>query len=631
MKVQMLNLEALVQGGREVNTSEELPNGYYIELMACTKLIYQHFKEIAIHAIIEEKFIKQRIILRNNSYTKENTLSEILSTLEEINQHLKLGVLKYHSQKKYIYLYSSFPFGILEAKEVSDFLTKIVIKGLKVFEKVLMVLTLQKIERTSIALAALRCFKKNSPEKYKAEISLSGENTKISSENENSDEQDDESSEDDYEDEDEVEIKEEIVAISPEQIKKLQSNKAVWNQIDHEYFFNDLTNEYYYNPWNSLGSRLKDHELSETIISEILDFLLLLYSIGIIFRHFPVNYFMVETESKKIKGFTFAMNYEKKTKPVGRNNQSQTDYIYEMKIEIIQLITDSFTSNYISNYSFEETFKESAFENQILDDEKALSGSGGFGQVYLNKVKNTQVAIKIPNIKKVKEREEECKARVLHELKIMKSLSHDYILKVFGITKYKNMYCLILEYVKGDSLRNNLNAPYTEKLKVMQRVAEGVFYMHSQSVCHYDIKPHNILLKDKETPKIIDFGLAVKEGLEHIKTGFTTEYADPEQYFRSNPGYSADIWAFGMTLYHVLTTKSPFHSISIQLKKDQKCEFYKAIQSKKLRPIFNREFSTKFHSEEALMNKCWTSDSTRRITADVLASELKKLVRKQLS
>ena len=102
--------------------------------------------------------------------------------------------------------------------------------------------------------------------------------------------------------------------------------------------------------------------------------------------------------------------------------------------------------------------------------------------------------------------------------------------------------------------------------KLMADVSSGLGYLHSLEppIIHQDIKPANILIDTNKNYCVTDFGISVKSGVEDDRyfeneSSGTAIYMPPERYNEGyKPNASSDIWAFGATIYEVLTGDVPF-------------------------------------------------------------------------
>ena len=121
-----------------------------------------------------------------------------------------------------------------------------------------------------------------------------------------------------------------------------------------------------------------------------------------------------------------------------------------------------------------------------------------------------------------------------------------------------------------DSLYNYLKAKKyrcleeNEAKHLFRQTVEGVAYLHSQNIAHRDIKLENILLDEKQSIKLIDFGFSIisqKDKLLNIYCG-TPTYMSPELAMKKNyQGWQADVWALGVLLYVLLCGRFPFVGI----------------------------------------------------------------------
>jgi len=178
---------------------------------------------------------------------------------------------------------------------------------------------------------------------------------------------------------------------------------------------------------------------------------------------------------------------------------------------------------------------------------------------------NKPVAIKIYD----KELFEEArrKKRVMLEVEIMKMLHHKNIVKYYDRFQTSKHLYLVMELVKGCSLREYIKSQPNKKvkeskaLKIFKDIALAVNYCHENNVYHRDIKLDNILLDRTGNIKLIDFGFSIlAEKSQRLKTHCgTLSYMAPEivtkkEYY----GGPVDMWALGVILYSMLFGRYPF-------------------------------------------------------------------------
>ncbi len=130
---------------------------------------------------------------------------------------------------------------------------------------------------------------------------------------------------------------------------------------------------------------------------------------------------------------------------------------------------------------------------------------GSFADVYYCRWRNTAVALKHLRRDPKTSKTEDVKL----EAALCFKMRHGNIVTLFGLTKLKNDFVgLVLEWADQGNLRQNMkNLKMDEKIKISLCICEGLSYMHSNRIAHWDLKPENVLLFGKKsTAKISDFG-----------------------------------------------------------------------------------------------------------------------------
>jgi non-specific serine/threonine protein kinase/serine/threonine-protein kinase len=198
-----------------------------------------------------------------------------------------------------------------------------------------------------------------------------------------------------------------------------------------------------------------------------------------------------------------------------------------------------------------------------------LIGRGGAGEVYLamraDGAFQQKVAIKVLHQGAVAEA-----ARFQSEREILARLEHPGIARLLdgGLHSGGQPY-MVMEYVEGqtltdfcDSRRLNLTA----RLKLFIEVCHVVAYAHRNFVVHRDLKPRNILVTHEGRVKLLDFGVAklldVVAGADADKTSapLTPDYAAPEQLTGYPITTATDVYALGVVLFELLTSRRPFQN-----------------------------------------------------------------------
>ncbi|XP_052865214.1 serine/threonine-protein kinase GL21140 [Anopheles cruzii] len=221
---------------------------------------------------------------------------------------------------------------------------------------------------------------------------------------------------------------------------------------------------------------------------------------------------------------------------------------------------------------------ESAINGGILPDSLPLElqakytlgsviGDGNFAVVIKlkDKQKTTEYALKIIDKSKCSGKDHYLAA----EIRVMKKLTHPYIIQlVHDIETMKNMY-LVLELVRGGDLFDAITrvTRFSEnQSKIMiKHLASAMAYLHSLSIVHRDIKPENLLVELDSDGNVIllklgDFGLACEVTEPLLSICGTPTYVAPEILMESGYGVKIDVWAAGIILYILLCGFPPFVS-----------------------------------------------------------------------
>ncbi|HEV2198456.1 MAG TPA: protein kinase [Bryobacteraceae bacterium] len=202
-------------------------------------------------------------------------------------------------------------------------------------------------------------------------------------------------------------------------------------------------------------------------------------------------------------------------------------------------------------------------------------GKGGMGEVYRARDPrlNRDVAIKVSS--------DEFSERFAREARSIAALNHPNICQIYDV----GPNYLVMELVEGPTLAERIRQgaiPLEEALAIARQIGDALEAAHEQGITHRDLKPANIKIKpdgsssnpSSSTVKVLDFGLAKMGGttaargedsptisMAATQAGVilgTAAYMSPEQARGKQVDKRADIWAFGVVLYEMLTGRSPF-------------------------------------------------------------------------
>jgi eukaryotic-like serine/threonine-protein kinase len=210
----------------------------------------------------------------------------------------------------------------------------------------------------------------------------------------------------------------------------------------------------------------------------------------------------------------------------------------------------------------------------------ATLGQGGMGEVY--RARDTRlgrdVALKI--LPDLFAHDPDRLARFGREAHVLASLSHPNIGGIYGLEELEGTRALVLELVDGPTLADRIAQgplPVDEALRVARQIADALEAAHHAGVIHRDLKPANIKLRPDGTVKVLDFGLAKPAEASAAGSSLslsptittpamtqaglilgTAAYMSPEQAKGKALDRRADIWAFGVVLFEMLSGSRPF-------------------------------------------------------------------------
>jgi serine/threonine protein kinase len=176
-----------------------------------------------------------------------------------------------------------------------------------------------------------------------------------------------------------------------------------------------------------------------------------------------------------------------------------------------------------------------------------------------------EVAIKVPHPEM--EADPVLYDRFQREAEIGEKLDHPGVMKVLANGDRSQIY-MVMEWVNGRLLRQVLHdsgkLPLERATRIAVNIADALDYIHRKGVVHRDLKPENIMLDGDDQIKLIDFGIAGKEGARRLtfaklsQVMGTPDYISPEQVKGKRGDGRSDIYALGVMLYEMLTGKTPF-------------------------------------------------------------------------
>lgn len=200
---------------------------------------------------------------------------------------------------------------------------------------------------------------------------------------------------------------------------------------------------------------------------------------------------------------------------------------------------------------------------------KGELGRGGMGAVYLAEQPGLGREVAIKELIQSAATDPVALQRFQQEAQVMARTSHPNLVQVHDLEIMGDANYIVLEFVRGNSLRDWLNrgpiAP-PQVFAVMHGVLQALDYAHKHAVVHRDMKPENVLLSDEGIVKVADFGIARLTddsgvGGTATKTGTTVgtpQYMSPEQVASSKVDGRSDLYSAGIIFYELVTGQPPF-------------------------------------------------------------------------
>jgi serine/threonine-protein kinase len=213
----------------------------------------------------------------------------------------------------------------------------------------------------------------------------------------------------------------------------------------------------------------------------------------------------------------------------------------------------------------------------------AIVGAGGMGEVYRARDTTLGREVAIKTLPSALAKEPDRLARFEREAKLLAALNHPHIAVVYSLDEHEGTKFLAMELVEGETLDRNLRGPLPveDALKLALQIAEALEAAHEKGVVHRDLKPANVMVTHAGQVKVLDFGLAKAFSGDPNSTmianspalsaamtqqGFilgTAGYMSPEQASGQPTDQRADVWAFGVVLFEMLTGKPLYSGESV--------------------------------------------------------------------
>jgi serine/threonine protein kinase/Tfp pilus assembly protein PilF len=253
-------------------------------------------------------------------------------------------------------------------------------------------------------------------------------------------------------------------------------------------------------------------------------------------------------------------------------------------------------------------------------------GRGGMGRVYkaVDTEVNEKIALKLikPEIAADKKTIE----RFRNELKFARKIRHKNVCQMYDLSKEEGSYYITMEFVPGDDLKSLIRRMGClspgQAISITKQVCDGLAEAHKLGVVHRDLKPHNIMIDQDGSARIMDFGIARSiEGKGITGAGVmigTPDYMSPEQVEGKETDSRSDIYSLGIILYEMVTGQTPFEGDT---------PFIIGVKHKSEAPKDPKELATQIPDDlSRIILRCLEKEKGRRYrSAGELQSELTAL------
>lgn len=195
-------------------------------------------------------------------------------------------------------------------------------------------------------------------------------------------------------------------------------------------------------------------------------------------------------------------------------------------------------------------------------------GRGGMGVVYKARDPRLERFAALKFLSASLRTDEQASERFEAEARAVAALDHAHICTIYDVGEIgeaRGRLFIAMAYYDGPTLEQKVERgplPVVDSLDFVIQGAKGLGRAHDAGIVHRDVKPSNLILTDRGTVKILDFGIAkLERATGRAEPGDrlgTVAYMAPEQVRGETTSPQTDLWALGVVLYELLTGQHPF-------------------------------------------------------------------------
>jgi len=197
----------------------------------------------------------------------------------------------------------------------------------------------------------------------------------------------------------------------------------------------------------------------------------------------------------------------------------------------------------------------------------SLLGRGGMGEVYRATDLKLNQAVALKFLPEALARDEKARNRFYNEVRIARQVAHPHVCRVYDIGEIEGHLYISMEFISGEDLHSLLrrigHPPASKATELGRQLCAGLAAAHDKGVLHRDLKPANIMIDERGSLRIMDFGLAgAVDQVKDVRSG-TPAYMAPEQLAGTEVTPKSDLYSLGLVLYEMFTGKRAFDAASL--------------------------------------------------------------------